>query len=123
MFKGDFITELVVEENSSERKLSFSLVESAFMKEFIGGWSITPCTNGSSIKHHNQPSSSVRHSLKVTPTVSPPQRIGDLTKQIFVAQVEGILTDLEEELNRRHNKGDSGMEKEGKGGRQKTVPV
>jgi ribosome-associated toxin RatA of RatAB toxin-antitoxin module len=125
MFKGDFITDLVVVENSSERKLSFSLVDSAFMKEFIGGWSITPYSSSSSSnnKHHyRQPSSHVRHSLKVTPTVSPPQKIGDLTKQIFVAQVEGILTDLEQELNRRYNdgSGDGGIEKEGG---QKAVTV
>lgn len=124
MFKGDFVTELAVVENSIERKLSFSLVESAFMKEFIGGWCITPYHNNSSSSdngngseshatttstnhnnnnhHHQQLSSHVRHSLKVTPTVSPPQKIGDVTKQIFVAQVRGILTDLEQELNRRH---------------------
>jgi len=132
IFKGDFNTELVVVENSSERKLSFSLVDSAFMKEFIGGWSITPYSNDNSSSnsnnkhHHHQPSSHVRHSLQVTPTMSPPQKIGDLTKQIFVAQVEGILTDLEQELNRRYydgGGGGGGMEKEGKGGGQKVVSV
>ena len=39
--------------------------------------------------------------MQVTPTVSPPQRLGNLTKRLFVAQVESILQDLHKELERR----------------------
>jgi hypothetical protein len=45
----------------------------------------------------------VRHRLSVTPVVSPPQRIGDLSKKIFRKQVVSILEDLRAELRSRLN--------------------
>eukprot|EP00889_Picochlorum_renovo_P000811 jgi/Picre1/27841/NNA_000805.t1 len=40
IFRGSFETALQVSEDSQNLKLSFSLLESAFMKQFIGTWSV-----------------------------------------------------------------------------------
>jgi len=92
IFRGSFETELEVMENLEELKISFSLVQSAFMNQFVGAWSIDQDVTGTSI---------IRHSISVAPSVRPPQKIGDLTKRIFEAQVHNILRDLAGELNGR----------------------
>jgi len=93
VFSGSFITDLTVTEGEEARTLEFSLVKSAFMRKFVGSWEIrpSPVTGGSEIWH----------SLAVQPALAPPQSIGDLAKNIFVSQVEGILKDLAVELHRR----------------------
>ena len=93
VFRGSFVTDLAVSEGGEARTLEFSLVKSAFMRKFVGSWEIRPCsvTGGSEIWH----------SLAVQPSLAPPQKIGELTKKIFVSQVEGILKDLAVELHRR----------------------
>lgn len=88
VFKGSFVTELEVEEHLDTRQLSFSLIDSSFMKDFVGSWKVRSIPQGSC----------VHHSLSVRPSISPPQAVGDLTKKIFVSQVTGILSDLEQEL-------------------------
>lgn len=50
---------------------------------------------------HSMPAWQVRHRLSVRPSVSPPQRIGDISKSIFQLQVEGLLGDLQAELDSR----------------------
>jgi hypothetical protein len=75
---GTFANELNVVEEPVRRQLTFSLVQSAFMKEFLGSWDVRPLPEGGA---------EVRHRLSVTPVVSPPQRIGDLSKRIFRRQV------------------------------------
>lgn len=89
IFRGSFETELEVLENCDDFEISFSLVQSAFMNQFVGAWRIDQDVNGISI---------IRHSISVAPSVKPPQKIGDLTKRIFEAQVQKILRDLSEEL-------------------------
>ena len=84
------MTELKVLEIPENYELSFSLIDSAFMKDFIGTWNIEEDGSGLSV---------IRHSIAVNPTVSPPQRIGDITKKIFEAQVKGVLGDLAKELD------------------------
>jgi hypothetical protein len=91
IFKGSFVTELEVTEHQDARKLSFSLQESAFMRAFVGAWDVRETPDAGS---------EILHRLAVAPTVAPPQRLGDLTKRIFVSQVEGILFDLQTELQR-----------------------
>jgi Polyketide cyclase / dehydrase and lipid transport len=93
VFRGSFITDLAVSEGEEARTLEFSLVKSAFMRKFVGSWEVRPCsvTGGSEIWH----------SLAVQPALAPPKTIGELTKKIFVSQVEGILGDLAIELHRR----------------------
>lgn len=90
IFRGSFVTELAVEESEELLQLSFSLNESAFMRKFVGTWDIRPVQGGSEILHR----------LAVAPTLPPPQKIGDLTKRIFVSQVKTILNDLKLELER-----------------------
>ena len=92
VFSGSFITELAVREAEAARQLEFSLMKSAFMKQFIGSWEVRSDLLGGS---------EIWHSLAVAPALAPPQKIGDLTKKIFVSQVEGILGDLAVELHRR----------------------
>lgn len=92
VFSGTFVNELNVVEDAASRQLTFSLVESAFMKEFVGSWDVQPAAEGLT---------KVRHRLSVRPMVAPPQKIGDLSKKIFKKQVMGILEDLAQELERR----------------------
>jgi hypothetical protein len=92
IFCGSFVTALSVQELPATRQLSFSLLHSAFMRQFVGSWDIRDAPGGGS---------DVRHALAIMPVVSPPQKIGDITKSIFVSQVEGILQDLEVELEQR----------------------
>ncbi|PRW59177.1 hypothetical protein C2E21_2638 [Chlorella sorokiniana] len=92
MFSGTFVTELSVHEDPSQRQLTFSLIESAFMKEFVGSWQVQPAADGGLTE--------VRHRLSVRPSLAPPQKIGDITKKVFKKQVEGILEDLALELER-----------------------
>lgn len=89
IFRGSFETELEVLENIKNFEISFSLIQSAFMNQFVGEWRIEQDASGIS---------TVRHSISVVPSVRPPQKIGDLTKKIFEAQVEKILRDLRKEL-------------------------
>lgn len=92
IFRGSFETELEVLENFQDFEISFSLVQSAFMNQFVGAWSISQDVTGTSV---------IRHSISVAPSVRPPQKIGDLTKRIFEAQVQNILRDLAGELKDR----------------------
>ncbi|KAL4434386.1 hypothetical protein ABPG75_000827 [Micractinium tetrahymenae] len=92
VFSGTFVNELNVVEDAASRQLTFSLVESAFMKEFVGSWDVQPAAEGLT---------KVRHRLSVRPMVAPPQKIGDLSKKIFKKQVVGILEDLAQELERQ----------------------
>lgn len=92
VFHGTFVTELIVDEDEDAGRLAFSLLRSAFMKQFIGSWHVEPHASGTG--------SSIRHALAVKPVLAPPQKIGDLTKNIFVSQVESILKDLANELER-----------------------
>ncbi|KAL4860208.1 hypothetical protein ACK3TF_000398 [Chlorella vulgaris] len=94
VFSGTFVNELNVVEDPRQRKLTFSLVQSAFMREFVGSWDLQALPCGAT---------QVRHRLSVTPVVSPPQRIGDLSKKIFRKQVVSILEDLRAELQSRLN--------------------
>ena len=92
IFRGSFETELEVSENLEDFEISFSLVQSAFMNQFVGAWRIDEDVTGASV---------IRHSISVAPSVRPPQKIGDLTKRIFEAQVQNILRDLASELKHR----------------------
>ncbi|PSC75636.1 hypothetical protein C2E20_1411 [Micractinium conductrix] len=92
VFSGTFVTELNVFEDAAARQLTFSLIESAFMKEFVGSWEVRPAVNGLC---------EVRHRLSVRPVVAPPQKIGDISAKIFKRQVAGLLDDLSRELDRR----------------------
>jgi len=92
IFCGSFVTELEVDEEPETRKLAFSLLQSAFMRKFVGCWHVVDNVDGGS---------DIYHSLTVQPAVSPPQSIGDIAKRIFVSQVESLLIDLDMELQRR----------------------
>lgn len=62
------------------------------MRKFIGTWDV---------RLNPQGGSDIWHSMSVAPAIAPPKKIGELTKKIFVSQVEGILGDLAMELHRR----------------------
>ena len=104
---GTFVTELNVREDAERRQLTFSLLESAFMREFVGSWDVRPAAPGDHSGGSGASSSSsgglteVRHRLSVRPAVAPPQAVGDITKRIFQRQVVGILSDLQAELDAR----------------------
>lgn len=46
LHSGTFVNELNVVEDAASRQLTFSLVESAFMKEFVGSWDVQPAAEG-----------------------------------------------------------------------------
>lgn len=92
VFRGSFVTELTVEEHAAQRQLCFELRQSAFMRKFVGEWDVRPTAGGGC---------EIWHSMAVAPALAPPQRIGEITKKIFVSQVESILGDLAVELHRR----------------------
>lgn len=89
IFRGSFVTELEVVEDAEAYELSFKLLKSAFMREFVGTWKVDK---------ENMGNCTIRHTISVDPAVKPPQRIGDITKHIFETQVRGILDDLSNEL-------------------------
>ena len=107
------MTELSVREDVVRRQLTFSLLESAFMREFVGSWDIRPApgsdhgdhnsssSGGASISNNGSGLTEVRHRLSVCPAVAPPQAVGDISKRIFQRQVVGILSDLQAELDAR----------------------
>lgn len=43
---GTFANELNVVEDAARRQLTFSLVQSAFMKDFLGSWDVRPLPDG-----------------------------------------------------------------------------
>ena len=98
IFRGAFETELEVVEDGEGRLLTFSLLKSAFMREFVGDWEVVDEADGSF----------TRHELSVMPMVRPPQRIGNITAKIFETQVKCVLKDLADELSDRIHRG--GME-------------
>jgi len=92
IFRGAFETELEVVEDPDKGVLTFSLLKSAFMKEFVGDWEVVDVEGGGSF---------TRHELSVMPMVQPPQTIGNITAKIFETQVKCVLKDLADELNLR----------------------
>lgn len=90
LFQGTFQSTFLVHEDPATRSLAFS-AESAFMRQFVGRWEVREGAAGGS---------HIYHSLSVQPQLSPPQRVGDLSKQIFTRQVESILFDLATELTK-----------------------
>lgn len=92
LFRGTFRCVFEVEEEPEARRLTFN-ARSAFMRRFLGRWEVGPAAGG-------PPGSAARYSLTVAPALRPPKRVGELSKKIFVGQVESILEDLHEELER-----------------------
>jgi hypothetical protein len=92
VFKGEFVISLAVDENPNDLQLSFSLLDSGFMKDFVGSWEVSGESSGSC---------TIRYSLTVSPTIAPPPYIAQLTKKIFAHQVSGVLADLQKELQRQ----------------------
>lgn len=112
VFSGTFVTELNVREDATQRQLTFSLLESAFMREFVGSWDVRPApgsdpseggssSSSVSVSSNGSGLTEIRHRLSVRPTVAPPQAVGDISKRIFQRQVVGILSDLQAELEAR----------------------
>jgi hypothetical protein len=98
IFRGAFETELEVVEDPEEHVLTFSLLRSAFMKEFVGDWKVKGVVTDDG---RTEVGSLIRHELSVMPVVQPPQRIGNITAKIFETQVRCVLRDLAEELSLR----------------------
>lgn len=85
-------------EDRWQRSLDFRLLQSSFMRSFVGQWRVTAGPGGRG--------SAVDHRLSVAPSLSPPAPLRGYTQKIFVRQVAMILQDLDKELQRRSS-GDS----------------
>lgn len=89
LFEGSFGLALDVDTKPETREVSFTLVQSKFMRDFEGSWVVEPLPDGGCL---------VEHVLKVTPLVAPPRAFAHYTSKIFMRQVEGILGDLQAEF-------------------------
>lgn len=95
IFSGTFVTSLAVSEDPVARRLAFHLVQSSFMRKFVGRWEVcaapAPLSPGEqaglAARGVHAAASVTRHSLSVRPSVSPPAAVAHYTSKIFVRQV------------------------------------
>lgn len=95
-FSGSFDCWLAVNEDALQRRLTFTLIKSSFMRDFEGRWHVTEEANG-----EGSTDCVVEHVLSVQPIVPIPQPFTYYARPIFVKQVEGILQDLQREITRQ----------------------
>jgi len=107
-FSGVFETQLSVTEHPAELLLVFSLLESSFMRDFEGRWTVRQLQHPH--PSHPQPPGDqqqdlpwcdVEHILAVQPAMMPPAPLTSYVHSIFISQVTGILSDLEREVLRK----------------------
>ena len=67
-----------------------SSIEGTILK-CVSGLQLTPASNGGCCVNHN---------LSVEPSLAPPAFLDGYTEKIFLAQIEGLLADLRQELDR-----------------------
>lgn len=95
IFGGNFNIELGVVENDSKRHMTCTLKGAAsqrkfgFLREFEGSWEV---------EENGEEGAKVTHVLSVKPSLTPPY-----ASDIFVKQVEGILEDVEREVQSWEN--------------------
>lgn len=94
-FSGTFRVHLGVREDSLRGTLLFSLVQSNFMRDFEGQWTVRPTEARMLAKTGTEEWCEVEHQLSVVPSVPVPLPLSYYTRSIFVRQVEGILADLQ----------------------------
>ncbi|EFJ41841.1 hypothetical protein VOLCADRAFT_107511 [Volvox carteri f. nagariensis] len=97
-FSGTFKVQLGVSEDLDSGTLLFSLVQSNFMRDFEGRWTVRPAdppATASEAAAGDQEWCEVEHQLSVVPSVPVPPPVSYYTRSIFVRQVEGILADLQ----------------------------
>ncbi|KAK9832595.1 hypothetical protein WJX81_002087 [Elliptochloris bilobata] len=92
-FSGSFDTQLAVSEEAAAGRLVFRQLQSSFMRNFEGRWQVDALPAGGC---------TARHTLSVTPILSPPAILEGPTRSMFASQVERLLADLEAELARRY---------------------
>jgi hypothetical protein len=90
IFGGNFNIELGVVENDEKKHMACSLEggnqkKFGFLREFVGTWEVEKIS---------ETETKVTHVLMVKPSLTPPY-----ASDIFVKQVEGILKDVEKEVN------------------------
>mmetsp|Transcript_12426 Transcript_12426/g.29521 ORF Transcript_12426/g.29521 Transcript_12426/m.29521 type:complete len:183 (+) Transcript_12426:433-981(+) len=98
LFSGTFNSTLAVRQMPDNGIVQFELVESDFLSEFHGQWSVVEDASGGSI---------VRHTLTVRPTLSPPSFFGGYTRKISIEQEARVLEDLTAEVARRQSAADA----------------
>ncbi|KAK3281221.1 hypothetical protein CYMTET_10976 [Cymbomonas tetramitiformis] len=95
IFSGTFNITLEVVENDETQQFSFGITESSFMRRMEGSWEVQPDgEHGAIVQHH----------FTVQPALSAPPPFGSYTGSIFRSQVEGILEDLNAEVQRCRGK-------------------
>lgn len=91
IFSGTFNITLQVVENDEAQQFNFGITESSFMRRMEGSWEVMPDgEHGSIVQHH----------FTVQPALSAPPPFDSYTGSIFRSQVEGILEDLNAEVQR-----------------------
>ncbi|BDA44539.1 hypothetical protein COCOBI_06-0150 [Coccomyxa sp. Obi] len=124
MFRGSFSTRLFVFQDKRRGTVEFRLARPGLMKDFAGTWRVQPFTQLTLSEAPQSPAQSNNpwHSLTNTlssymgdrrstatlvtleqslePAVRPPKPLEGLVKSIAVAQLQGLLTDLREEVPR-----------------------
>ncbi|GHP05016.1 hypothetical protein PPROV_000376800 [Pycnococcus provasolii] len=90
VFSGTFELLLDVDENVSERVLTFSLGKpGAFMQAFEGRWQVMTADDGQAV---------VAHTLTVRPSLPPPALVSGYTEAVFERQVKRVMEDLRNAL-------------------------
>ena len=94
IFGGNFNIDLGVVENDSKRHMTCTLEGGAqkkfgFLREFEGSWEV---------EENGEEGTKATHVLSVKPSLTPPY-----ASDIFVKQVEGILEDVEKEVETWEN--------------------
>ena len=92
MFKGLFKLVINVVPAPEAHAVDFSLVESQFMRQFIGRWRISEVSPNAC---------RVVYSLQIEPAVSPPPAFAHYTSKIFVKQTRTVMEDLEAAVTAR----------------------
>ena len=85
VFRGCFEMLVTVTEDPSSHTVDFSLVESKFMRDFMGRWQVRPVSKRAC---------EVTYTLEVQPSLAPPPPFASYTSKIFVKQAEKVLEDL-----------------------------
>jgi hypothetical protein len=91
----------VVHEQREDLRLSFKMMESSFMRDFEGRWSVRRLPSGAG--------SVVVHELAVMPFMELPGAVEGYMQSIFSSQVSAILRDLHAELGRRQQQQGQGQ--------------
>jgi len=95
-FSGSFSLKLAVDKDPAQKCITFTILDSSFMKGFEGRWHV------SRLEGDEQGETClVEHELSMKPLVPVPPPISYYTKSVLEKEVATVLTDLQMEVQRQ----------------------